>query len=161
MTSIRPADPADAGEIARVYVASWNQGFGELMPPAVLTAERVARWRETVAGGNWWVAEYDGEFAGFVGIGDSRDPVEAGLGELDTIAVDPAYWRHGVGTALLRKALGELAAQYDQAILWTLADYPQGQNFYVKSGWTLTDTTRADGTQLMYRHKLQNLKSAT
>jgi GNAT superfamily N-acetyltransferase len=161
MTTIRPAGGADAEEIARIYVTSWNVGFGELMPPAVLDERRVARWRETVADGNWWVGEVGGVVAGFVGIGASRDPADPALGELDTIAVDPAYWRHGVGTALMRKALDELRADYDEAILWTLANYPRGQSFYAKTGWTLTGATRADGSQLMYRYRLQNLKSVT
>lgn len=154
MVAVRAAEPADAGEIARIYVTSWNVGFGELMPPAVLDERRVARWQKTLADGNWWVAEVGGVVAGFVGIGASRDPVDPALGELDTIAVDPAYWRRGVGTALMRKALDELRAEYDEAVLWTLADYPQGQNFYAKNGWSLTGVTRDNGHQVSYRRRL-------
>lgn len=150
MLIIRAATAEDGPQVAQVYVESWNAGFGELMPPAVLDDARVARWTETVADGNWWVAEVDRVVAGVVGIGVSRDPVDQELGELDTIAVDPAYWRRGVGTALMDKALEELAGRFDQAILWTLANYPQGQNFYAKTGWTPTDQTRDDGHQVCY-----------
>ncbi|HZX04738.1 GNAT family N-acetyltransferase [Kribbella sp.] len=155
MLTIRAAVGGDGPEVARVYVDSWNDGFGELMPVAVLDERRVARWTETVAGGNWWVAEVDGVLAGFVGIGPSRDPVDPALGELDTIAVDRPYWRQGVGTALMTKALEELGKQYDEAILWTLANYPQAQNFYLKTGWTLTTHTRDEGHQVSYRRSFR------
>ncbi|WP_350278669.1 GNAT family N-acetyltransferase [Kribbella sp. HUAS MG21] len=150
MAAVRRATADDGARVARIYVESWNAGFGELMPVAVLDDARVARWSATVADGNWWVAELDGLVAGFVGIGASRDPVDPELGELDTIAVDPAYWRRGVGIALMEKAVQELAGRFDRAILWTLANYPQGQNFYVKTGWTLTTHTRDNGHQVCY-----------
>ncbi|GAA1609803.1 MULTISPECIES: GNAT family N-acetyltransferase [Kribbella] len=153
MVTIRGAVRADGPEVARVYVDSWNDGFGDLMPTAVLDDRRVARWTETVANGNWWVAEVDGAIAGFVGIGPSRNPLDPTLGELDTIAVDRPYWRQGVGTALMTKALQELEKQYNEAILWTLANYPQGQNFYVKTGWTLTSESRDGGHQISYRRR--------
>ena len=149
--TVRSATADDGPAVARIYVDSWNDGFGELMPTAVLDDGRIARWSETLAGGNWWVAEVGGVIAGLVGIGPSRDPIDPELGELDTIAVDPPYWRHGVGTALMQKALEELAAQYDEAILWTLANYPQGQTFYTKTGWTPAPETRDNGHQVSYR----------
>ena len=153
MLSIRAAVGGDGAEVARIYVESSNDGFGQLMPAMVLDDGRVARWSETVADGNWWVAEVDGAIAGFVGIGPSRDPVDPELGELDTIAVDSPYWRQGVGTALMHKALEQLAARYGEAIVWTLANYPQAQTFYAKTGWALSDRTRDNGRQVSYRRR--------
>lgn len=153
MVTIRAAVAGDGAEVARIYVESSNDGFGQLMPAMVLDDGRVARWSKTVADGNWWVAEIDQTIAGFVGIGPSRDPVDPGLGELDTIAVDSPYWRQGVGTALMHKALEQLAAQYDEAIVWTLANYPQAQTFYTKTGWVLSDRARDDGHQVSYRRR--------
>lgn len=155
MVMIRLGVGGDGAEVARVYVDSWNAGFGELMPVAVLDEGRVARWSATVADGNWWVAEVDGALAGFVGIGASRDPVDPELGELDTIAVDPPHWRTGVGTALMQRALEGLGARYDEAILWTLANYPQGQTFYAKTGWTLSAASRDNGHQVQYRRSFR------
>ncbi|TCC35450.1 GNAT family N-acetyltransferase [Kribbella speibonae] len=151
MVTIRPADRDDGPAVAKIYVEGWNAGFGELMPVAVLDDARIARWSDELADGNWWVAEVGGEIAGLVGIGPSRDPIDPELGELDTITVAPPYWRQGIGSALMQKALEELAARYDEAILWTLANYPRAQNFYTKTGWTLTDTTRDNGHQVSYR----------
>lgn len=151
---IRPASPADAAAVARIYIDSWNAGFGDLMGYRQLTAEREARWAQDLAGGGsqrWWVAEQDGRVVGFAGIGPSRDPVEAGLGELDTIAVDPDHWRSGVGRALMRHATAALAAEYDSAILWTVAGYERGHRFYAAMGWTPDGGVRADGTEVSFR----------
>src|SRR5262245_49657396 len=153
MVSIRPAGVDDAARVTQIYVDSWNAGFGDLMPPAVLDDARIARWAGDLAAGKWWVAERDGIIAGFTGIGPSRDPIDPQLGELDTIAVDPPYWRTGVGTALMDKAIVELAADYPEAILWTLAIYPQGQRFYEATGWHVDGNTRANGTQVSYRRR--------
>ena len=153
MQTIRPASADDAARVARIYVDSWNAGFGDLMPTAVLDDARITRWAGELSTGNWWVAERDDTIAGFTGICLSRDPLDAQLGELDTIAVDPLYWRTGVGTALMRKALEELAGIYPEAILWTLAGYPQGQRFYESTGWTPDGNTRDNGHQVSYRRR--------
>jgi GNAT superfamily N-acetyltransferase len=152
--TIRRAVVEDAPRVVQIYVDSWNAGFVGLMPPIALDEARVARWAGELAEGSWWVAEYDDVLAGLVGVCPSRDPVEPGLGELDTIAVDPAYWRTGIGTALMHTAIDALAAKYPEAILWTLANYNQGQRFYESTGWTADGHTRADGTQVSYRRRL-------
>ena len=144
----------DAPRVVQIYVDSWNAGFVGLMPPITVDEARVARWAGELAEGNWWVAEYDGTLAGLVGVCPSRDPVQPGLGELDTIAVDPAYWRKGVGAALMSTALEALATTYPEAILWTLANYPQGQSFYLSTGWTPDGNTRSNGHQVSYRRHL-------
>jgi ribosomal protein S18 acetylase RimI-like enzyme len=171
--------------VARIYVDSWNLGFGDLMPPRVLDDERIDRWAATFAAATspgpqpaatstraaatgpqnatttgqgharWWVAARSGAIAGFVGIGPSRDPVDPELGELDTIAVDPAHWRSGVGSALMRTALDALHHDcYREAILWTLAHYDRGQSFYLATGWTPDGGTRDNGHQVSFRHDL-------
>jgi GNAT superfamily N-acetyltransferase len=152
--TIRPASVDDVLRVVEIYVESWNAGFVGLMPPIALDQGRIARWAAELADGNWWVAEYDGVIAGLAGVCPSRDPLDPRLGELDTIAVDPAYWRTGIGTALIRKALGELAARYPEAILWTLANYDQGQRFYEATGWTEDGGTRDGGRQVSYRFSL-------
>lgn len=128
-----------------------------MMPAIEVDDGRVDRWESELGGGpaRWWVAEYGGVIVGLVGIGPSRDPVDAALGELDTIAVDPAHWRSGVGRALMQTAIeGLTEAGYPEAILWTLANYPQGQRFYEATGWRADGTTRDDGRQVRYRRQL-------
>lgn len=153
--SIRVATPRDARRVVEIYVESWNVGFAGLMPAIEVDEGRVNRWAGELGGGptTWWVAEHEGLIAGLVGIGPSRDPVDTDLGELDTIAVDPASWRSGIGTALMRRAVEELEAAYPEAILWTLANYPQGQHFYTATGWTPDGNTRDNGSQVSYRRR--------
>jgi GNAT superfamily N-acetyltransferase len=155
---IRPAVGGDAQRVAQIYVESWNVGFGQLMPPLVLDDGWINRWAAELTTGptSWWVAAYDGSLAGFVGIGPSRDPVDPELGELDTIAVDPGYWRTGIGTTLMQTALAALAhGGFPQAILWTLAAYDRGQRFYESTGWKPDGGIRDDGHQVSYRHSLR------
>jgi N-acetylglutamate synthase-like GNAT family acetyltransferase len=151
--SIRHATGEDAARVTQIYVDSWNLGLGELMPQIALDDGRISRWVKDLTTGpaTWCVAEYDGSVAGLVGIGPSRDPVDPRLGELDTIAVDPPYWRSGIGTRLMHVALQALAAGYPEAILWTLANYPRGQRFYESTGWHLDGASRDNGHQVSYR----------
>lgn len=142
----------------RVYVESWNHGFGERMPPIAADPARLERWRSDLAAPpphHWWVAERGGDLVGVVGIGPSRDPLDPGLGELDTIAVEPAAWRRGIGRALMRQALRALSrGPYREAILWTLAGYPLGEAFYASTGWTPNGRSRDAGRQVCYSHAL-------
>ena len=45
-------------------------------------------------------------------------------------------------------------AGYTEAVLWTLADYPQGQDFYRRTGWTASGESRQDGRQVAFRRRL-------
>ena len=156
--TIRPAGIQDAPEIVRVYVDSWNAGFGTRMRVIAADEARIERWRRDLGDGTpmcWWVAERDGVVVGVVGIGPCRDPAIAGLGELDTIAVSPSAWHGGVGKALMKVALQGLRdASYHSAALWTLSDYPLGESFYVATGWRLNGATRDHGNQARYDHDL-------
>lgn len=155
--AIRPAGPNDVPRMVQIYVDSWNEGFGELMPPQVVDVDRVSRWTIELTRGQsrWWVAEYDTSIVGLVGIGPSRDPVDPELGELDTIAVDPAHWRMGIGSALMQTALGALDVDgFTEAILWTLAGYDRGHRFYNSTGWTRDGGTRDNGHQVSFRRNL-------
>lgn len=158
----RTAVPEDAEAVARIYVDSWNEGFGDLMPTRKVDANLASRWRTDLMQPThrWWVAERDGTIVGFAGIGPSRDPVDPSIGELDTIAIDPSQWRTGVGRALISQALHFLSADgYAKAVVWTLARYPQGAGFYRATGWRLTGTVRSGGGQVCYGRQLGNPNS--
>jgi N-acetylglutamate synthase-like GNAT family acetyltransferase len=153
---VRPASEGDAGTVARIYVESWNAGFGDRMGERVLDDELVGRWSHDLTSGpqRWWVAERDERVVGFVGIGPSRDPIRPDLGELDTIAVAPAEWRTGIGRTLMRVALFALAGEFSEAILWTAAEYERGHRFYEATGWTADGGTRAEGSEVSFRRVL-------
>jgi GNAT superfamily N-acetyltransferase len=137
--TIRPVERSDAEAITHIYIASWNAGFHGLMSQRQVDAALVARWEQDLLAPlprRWWVAEGACVIVGFAGIGPSRDPIDPQIGELDTIAIDPRMWRRGVGRAPFSRAFHALVADgYREAVIWTLAGYPQGQRFYEAMGW--------------------------
>lgn len=157
-STIRTAAGGDAAAVARIYVDSWNAGFAGLMPERRVDTQLIARWEKDLLAPlphRWWVAELTGVVVGFAGIGPSRDPIIPELGELDTIAVDPSVWLHGVGRALMATALAYLTRDgYSEAVLWTLASYERGRIFYEKTGWLLDGRTRNNGSQVLYHQRL-------
>ena len=157
---IRSAGTADSEAVTRIYIDSWNAGFGEFIdqPDRIVTSELVERWRGNLAKSaphRWWVAEHAGKIVGFVGIGPSRNPVDPTLGELDSIAIDPSYWRRGIGKALASLAFRHLVADgYNEAIVWTVEGYEQGMAFYEAMGWKRDGGVRDNGRQVRLRRPL-------
>ena len=157
MLAIRPASEADAERVVRIYVDSWNASFGELLSQAdrTITPNLVARWRRDLSRPvphRWWVAERSGSIVGCAGIGPSRDPGDASIGELDSIFVDEPHWRTGVGRALIAVAHRYLDRDgYRVAILWTVARYRRGIDFYRAMGWRRDGGVRDQGRQIRLR----------
>lgn len=156
MVKLREVSHADVDKIARVYTDSWNSGFGDLIGYRTNTPERLERWRQDLGDSTveWTVAEIDGVIVGFSEVGPSRDPLNPAVGELQTIAVDPSYWRRGVGRVLMQRALDQLSMEYDSAILWTVAGYERGAAFYRAMGWAPLGWLRAEGTETAFGHRL-------
>jgi N-acetylglutamate synthase-like GNAT family acetyltransferase len=159
---LRRATSDDAEGVAYVYVESWNQALVPSLPPRVLDSEQTARWRHDLKAASlrWWLAQSGESVIGFVGTGPSRDPADAELGELDTIAVSPSAWRRGVGRRLMDVAVHDLVeAGYRQAVVWTLADYESGRHFYEATGWHTSGESRADGQQIAFRRHPAGLRA--
>ena len=156
---VRAARADDAARVAQIYVESWNEGFGDLVGYRVLGDAQIERWKRTLSSGlrQWWVAEDRTEIVGLVGVGPSRDPIDVALGELDTIAVSPSHWRRGMGRSLMTVALRALAADYHDAIVWTVAGYDRGYRFYEAIGWHRDGGTRADGREVSFRRSLADI----
>jgi N-acetylglutamate synthase-like GNAT family acetyltransferase len=155
---IRRAVEDDAAAVARIYIESWNAGFGDLVGVRILDGQQIARWAKVLRSGpaRWWVAELDGEVVGVVGVGPNRDPRQPGLGELDTIAVAPARWRTGTGSRLMLVALEALAEDHQEAIVWTFASYERGRRFYEATGWKADGGQRADGQEVSFRRRCRD-----
>jgi ribosomal protein S18 acetylase RimI-like enzyme len=145
--TVRPARPADAGEIAAVHVATWQHAYAGLLPDDFLAEldvnQRAGRWRMRIseARNDIFVLVFEqlGRVRGFVSGGPSRDG-DAG-GEVYAIYVDPASQGQGAGTRLLAAADRRLAeARFTEASLWVLADNHPSRRFYESRGW------RPDGT---------------
>jgi ribosomal protein S18 acetylase RimI-like enzyme len=117
-------------------VDTWRAAYAHALAPDQLMAlsvedraEAHRRWPPT------YVAEIDGEIAGFVAVGPSRD--EGSDGELFAIYVHPDHWGTGVGRALIEKGEAHLRARgHEEAILWVLDDNPRARRFYELAGWS-------------------------
>ncbi len=118
-----------------MHVESWEAAYDLQGPSFERRVEMHRRYPST------FVAEVDGETAGFVAVGPSRDPdAEA---ELYAIYVHPRYWGTGIGRDLI--AAGEERMRElgnSQAILWVLEDNPRARRFYEASGWTADGSRR-------------------
>lgn len=152
MVVLRRATADDAPAVARIYIESWNAGFGHLMGPRELSPDVVGRWAVDLdcEVTEWIVAEDAGVVVGFVGVGPSRDPLDPELGEVDTIAVDPSAWESGIGRTLMEEAVRLLRLRFAAAIVWTPADYDRGHRFYRATGWTSLGRARAAGQEVAF-----------
>ena len=125
---IRPAAVEDAETTARIHVDSWAAAYTLRGPSLERRLDQHRRFPPS------FVAEVDGQIAGFVSVGASRDPDADG--ELLMIYVDPARWSSGVGRELIRAAeerMRELG--YRHVVLWVLDDNPRARRFYAAAGW--------------------------
>jgi ribosomal protein S18 acetylase RimI-like enzyme len=156
VVEVRGAVTDDAQVVARIYIESWNEGFGHLFGFRELAPDDVARWRRDLAerSAEWTVAEAGGVVVGMVGVGPCRDPIDPLLGELDTIAVDPQHWGVGIGRALMAHALGILQKSWSRAILWTPAHYERGHAFFRATRWVPLERSRCDGNEVAFGREL-------
>jgi GNAT superfamily N-acetyltransferase len=137
---LRSATAADADAVAAVQERGWQRAYRHVFPPDELDRGgfiEVERWRRRlVAPPTGWatfVADLDGEVAGFVCVGGSRDVRRCG--EVYAIYVDPEAWARGLGRALLARAEAELARRWDVASLWVLEANDRARRFYAAAGW--------------------------
>jgi GNAT superfamily N-acetyltransferase len=123
-------------------VETWQAAYAHALPTVQLEAlslaeavERSRHWPPT------FVAEVSGEIAGFVTVGESRDPGTDG--ELFAIYVHPEHWGTGVGRALIDAGEGELRRLgHNEAVLWVLDDNPRARRFYELAGWSVDGAAR-------------------
>lgn len=138
---VRAAQPADAGPIARVHVASWQHAYRGILPDAYLASlsvdQRSAMWAASIANGSptVLVAEADETVAGFAAIGPCRDADAAGDLEIWAIYLAPDYWSQGLGHALWRASHAfAIQRSAGRLSLWVFANNPRARRFYERSG---------------------------
>ena len=155
---VRQATLADAAAIASSHIRSWQAGYAEVISEDYLRGLdddlplRTLRWQTAILGAESddtfvLVCEIEGELAGWLTGGPCRDDDhgESPLGEIHGCYVEPAHWRKGAGSALMKDGLERLTrAGYAEAVLWVLADNTRARGFYERHSW------RADGGTKMY-----------
>lgn len=141
----------DARAIAEVHVASWQAAYRGLLPEGYLAslsiAEREARWRRDIESGQAWVLVVrarEGQVLGLAAYGASRDDdAPAQRGELQAIYLHPAHWGQGMGRALCRAALQDLAKkEFTSAGLWVIEGNDRAIRFYERVGFVCEPDSR-------------------
>jgi GNAT superfamily N-acetyltransferase len=164
---VREANPDDTEAIVAVTAAGWRTAYRHIVAPERLADLPVARWRHEVHVGLLrpvddafsYVAEIDGEFAGYCFIAaPSREPdLGPDVAELVAIYVVPERWGQGAGTALMGAAMERLSGlPYDEVVLWTFKENPPAIAFYERHGWSRDGEEkvhqRAQAEAIRFRH---------
>jgi len=149
----RPATKEDAERLAKIHVDSWKVAYRNIVPDSFL--ERFTYEKRTRAfaqalenqSEETYIAEFGNQAVGILTIGPNRDDDldKTLIGEIWGIYLDPAYWRKGIGTRLVRDAEDELLSRgYNELVLWVFRDNWQARKFYEKLGYV------PDGTEQIH-----------
>jgi ribosomal protein S18 acetylase RimI-like enzyme len=147
-TTIRPASPADAEEIARVHAASWRETYGRFVPdpdrsPWFDVEPRIGMWRTNLRERvltTLLAVDPAGDTVGFAAARSSTEPEAVRPEELTMLYVLAREHGSGVGQALLDAVLGDRPAS-----LWVAADNPRARAFYRRNGFGPDGATSAFG----------------
>jgi len=141
--TIRHAQPADAAEIARIYIESWHDTYPGVLSKALLTAMthggQTGRWRAAITQGELvLVAEIEKRgVVGMTSAGPSRDRTLGFDGEVYTLYIDPAYYGQGAGARLLNGAFAQLRKRgCKSCVIWAHAQN-NARFFYERMGGRL------------------------
>lgn len=143
---IRPAQIADAPEMARLHVDTWRTTYTGIVPTAHLanlSYERCqAGWIEHLANPqdeHAFVAEArPGQIIALASCGPQREPLPGFDGELYVLYVLQAFQGQGCGRRLLVHAARDLASRgFRSLVIWVLKDNPACQ-FYARLGGQLS-----------------------
>jgi ribosomal protein S18 acetylase RimI-like enzyme len=150
MPGIRRAQAADALQVARVHVRSWQVGYQGMLPQEHLDSlsapARAARYQFDLAlpdGPATLVSVDDaGAITGLATVGRCRDEGLSDHGEVWACYVDPARWGEGIGSHLMYAAREELRRNHFRvATLWVMTSNARARGFYERDCW------RTDGMQ--------------
>src|SRR4051794_14010383 len=131
--SVRQATPEDAAQVARVYIESWHDAYAGILPNRLLCAMtakgQTARWRAAIrARGRESVLVAECATHGVVGMtsfGPARDAALGFESEVYTLYVDPSFYGHGSGRALMQGAFASLRKRgQSSCVIWAHAKNP-------------------------------------
>ena len=154
---IRAAVFEDAAAIARLEVRAWQRAYADWADPEQLATpdQRRARWATHLGeGGRTLVFEVGGTVAAFAAAGPGRDDdLDADVGELMALHVDPTAQGAGVGGSLLTEAVDLLRRDgYAEAVLWVLAENEYVRRGCERRGWRLEEGV---GRDTLWAHEVR------
>jgi GNAT superfamily N-acetyltransferase len=162
--SVRPAEPSDAAEIARIQLTTWRTAYAGLLPAAVLDAldgaeaaeEAAATWLHTIEQGPARVfVAFEGPWCvGFCAAGaapedESADasgtpvPDAERVALVSTLLVEPRWGRRGHGGRLVAETgRAMLADGLARGIAWVAEADKASLGFWQRAGWVADGTVR-------------------
>ncbi|MEU9506562.1 GNAT family N-acetyltransferase [Micromonospora sp. NPDC048170] len=163
---VRPARPEDAGEIARIQLATWRVAYRRILPRHVLDnldeAWLARRWRAAVqeppsGTHRVLVAVEQAEQSYLVGFAASGpadaealapdEPAEAlgpGVAAVTDLLVEPRWGRRGHGSRLLAATVDLWRSDgFTRALAWAFDDDAATRKFLTSTGWELDGAARA------------------
>jgi GNAT superfamily N-acetyltransferase len=153
---VRPAEPKEAEELARLHLRTALAAYGHIFPPESpppTHEELVDQWErwlepDPASGRHGFVAvvepdedgggsDADGAPVGVVVAGpDPEDPL---VGHLARLYVAPELWGRRIGTRLYDAAMAALVeAGFPAATLWVLERNTKARSWYERRGWRLS-----------------------
>jgi ribosomal protein S18 acetylase RimI-like enzyme len=167
--TVRPAVEHDLAAIAEIRVRSWQVAYRGIVPQGYLDAMRpeaeVDRRRAMLTAANDprqdAIGTVSGWLAGWVAYGPYRDddPPTRRSGEVYAIYVHPEHWGRGVGRAMMRYAVRQLAMDgFAPVLLWVLEDNDRARRFYEREGFQpdggrhMFEVGGVELPELRYRH---------
>lgn len=150
MTEVRAAVQADARDVARLQVRSWQSAYRGLIAQEYLDglttevfADRYTFGRVGLRMPSTLIAVDGIAIRGLVTTGLCREMDFPNFGELTAIYVDPAHVRTGVGRLLITAARQRLRlVGVTGALLWVLDGNVPARRFYERDGWRLDGACR-------------------
>jgi GntR family transcriptional regulator len=139
---LRMATNADVGQIARVFVAAWRAAYPGILENRVLDAldeREVADWIQGLMRSpnqaTLVATSSEDQVIGFARFGE--DPEDTRRGQVFSVYVAPEEARHGVGRALLSRAISALAEHGVRLVtLWVFEANTSAIAFYRSFGFT-------------------------
>ena len=120
---IRPATVADLPDITKIYEQAVNEGTAtfELIPPDL--TEMTRRFKALSDGGfPYLVAVLDGHLAGYAYAGPYRPRPAYRFTVENSIYLDPAFHRRGIGSKLLERLVSECEARGFRQMIAVIGD---------------------------------------
>ena len=123
---IRPATPADIPAITRIYAHAVAHGTASFELQAPDQAEMARRQRALLDGSfSYLAAEIDGAVIGYAYAGPYRTRPAYRFTVEDSIYIDPAAQRRGVGRALLERLITESETRGFRQMIAVIGDSAQ------------------------------------
>jgi GNAT superfamily N-acetyltransferase len=148
--SVRPAREAEAADIGRIQIATWQVGYATILPAPVLAAlsaaTAAAAWQQAIIAPpsprhHLLVALEQQWVVGFVAAGpaddlEADDPEPSSTVAIEPLLVEPRWGRRGHGSRLLAAAV-DLARTdgMTRAIAWLPEADSTSRAFFASAGW--------------------------